>query len=676
MTWICKNCNSNNDDSLEKCELCGCTEKLETTVFKRVLTRQKALELDTVSGTVIIPSIYNVIGSRAFEDNKTITTVVLHDEVESINRQAFKDCTNLKNVVCEGKLSYIGPTAFKNCRALKEKPTAKSVDESAFNMDDYSSHDVRADIDDTFFSHLRMPSSIKRYYDEYYRNKTIAKALTVVIPIISFVLGQFLQYFLYFKTGRVLVLDSIFSSIPLVVLCVSTVFCLVSNAHVIIRSWKLADDNKVLHSVMYLIISSLFFATVPCIAGFVGIVATSAISFLCSNDNAEKIPFLTILISCVLGLVYMWLRYNSTAEGLFFTRFIRLIDADPNRVKIYLGIATAAGVVAAILMMAGIFLLDDLSNAYIILIPFCTLMLLIPAMAIPGLLIYSAIVTALIKNDDTHLKRDIVVILSIIALTLGAFGIFCGAYKSKTKSVYDYRTIKIGTFSEASSRLDEDIVALDISNVSPGEDGNLVTGEHCKTLVLVSDYKTTFSLTIKTSAEKIFLFNVNIDGGGLVLSAQDVEIKLYGQNYIKGEDGIAGETGKSGMDGKAAIYGKNIEFSGKGTITLVAGNGGKGSIGIKGENGSFFGKGGRGGTGGKGGNSGYVIDCEKVTESEFSGNIILKKGKAGIGGDGGAGGDGGFLGSDGPNGYKGTDGEAEDYCSGELNIDEKRVKRV
>lgn len=248
--------------------------------------------------------------------------------------------------------------------------------------------------------------------------------------------------------------------------------------------------------------------------------------------------------------------------------------------------------------------------------------------------------------------------------------------KQKTYTLSDYEIVSISSFQDFRQYLNEEVIAMNISKVSESDVATIITGENCKTLVLVSDHNKKFSLTIKTSAKKIILSDVNINYGGLVLDAEKAEIKLYGRNSIMGETGKSGTTGKDGEDGKAAIIGKDITFTGKGRITLIAGNGGTGGVGEKGSKGSFTGSGGKGGTGGKGGNSGYTIDCECVEANYFSGKITLKKGYAGSGGNGGPGGDGGFFGWSGQKGDRGERGEVADYCSGKITIDDKRIKKA
>ena len=144
MPWICKECGSNNDDSISECEVCGCTEKFvpiapapstsSSSTARVILTAAKAALLPISDGVVSIPKPYNIIGAHAFEGNLAITTVIMHDDMFGIYREAFKNCKNLKNVIFSGVLDTIGPEAFYNCD-LSSRPAAKSVDGSAFSKD-------------------------------------------------------------------------------------------------------------------------------------------------------------------------------------------------------------------------------------------------------------------------------------------------------------------------------------------------------------------------------------------------------------------------------------------------------------------------------------------------------------------------------------------------------------
>ncbi|MBR2966466.1 MAG: leucine-rich repeat protein [Clostridia bacterium] len=136
MTWICADCNSNNEDSAVECEVCGGTTHAvieKAVVEKLTLTPAKAKALPMAGGGVVyVPGEYTVIGAHAFEGRIFLRKIVLHSEVTHINKHAFKNCYALTAVVGYERLERIGEEAFYNCKSLVERPTAKSVASNAF----------------------------------------------------------------------------------------------------------------------------------------------------------------------------------------------------------------------------------------------------------------------------------------------------------------------------------------------------------------------------------------------------------------------------------------------------------------------------------------------------------------------------------------------------------------
>ena len=72
-----------------------------------------------------IPSTYNglpvkVISSKAFYENKKITSVTIGNNVEEILSSAFYQCSNLESIALNEGLKYIRTNAFGNCEKLTE----------------------------------------------------------------------------------------------------------------------------------------------------------------------------------------------------------------------------------------------------------------------------------------------------------------------------------------------------------------------------------------------------------------------------------------------------------------------------------------------------------------------------------------------------------------------------
>ena len=131
MAWVCKICSSNNEDASKVCIICD-TPKMDKCIC--TLTRQRVLELH-LSGDVVIPEQFNVIGECAFKDRLDIRTVIAHDNVEKIEKQAFAGCSNLEKVVAKN-LNSIQSQAFLNCVKLTSisRPIAKHIASDAFHL--------------------------------------------------------------------------------------------------------------------------------------------------------------------------------------------------------------------------------------------------------------------------------------------------------------------------------------------------------------------------------------------------------------------------------------------------------------------------------------------------------------------------------------------------------------
>lgn len=161
-----------------------------------------------------------------------------------------------------------------------------------------------------------------------------------------------------------------------------------------------------------------------------------------------------------------------------------------------------------------------------------------------------------------------------------------------------------------------------------------------------------------------------------------VSLDIVGKNYIEASsalmpnpsgylvDGLIsgsssdylrkrGMDGFPGLNGGTCVNGFNLEFSGEGKLTLVAGSGSNGTDATKGADSSSGVFAGSGGNGGYGGNSGFCIFASVFT-CNVKGELILIGGNGGVGGNGGIGGKSVTSAYDGANGEKGADGIAED----------------
>ncbi len=115
--WQCKYCDSWNSDEEKFCPIC---DKSRQYSYVMTLTKKRVDKLG-LTGEVVIPKDFNVIGKEAFKSRTDITAVVLHSRVTKIEQEAFSGCINLKEVKCEGELVSISSKAFANCLSLDPK---------------------------------------------------------------------------------------------------------------------------------------------------------------------------------------------------------------------------------------------------------------------------------------------------------------------------------------------------------------------------------------------------------------------------------------------------------------------------------------------------------------------------------------------------------------------------
>ena len=149
-------------------------------------------------------------------------------------------------------------------------------------------------------------SSLPRSYSTYSHSgyNISSKILSILLPIIAFIIGQIVLYVLYIINGTVLLVDIVFPEIPILVLYISSGCGVISIIHIIIRSWKWADDDGLGYCWAYIIISCLFFAIIPVIAGFLGIIISIGIAWCIEEAEEERIPWV-IAIPAVIFAIFV-----------------------------------------------------------------------------------------------------------------------------------------------------------------------------------------------------------------------------------------------------------------------------------------------------------------------------------------------------------------------------------
>ena len=65
-----------------------------------------------------IPNSVTIIGNRAFQECKNLTSIIIPNGVEAINNGAFWDCTGLTSIILPNTVTSIGINAFRSCTNL------------------------------------------------------------------------------------------------------------------------------------------------------------------------------------------------------------------------------------------------------------------------------------------------------------------------------------------------------------------------------------------------------------------------------------------------------------------------------------------------------------------------------------------------------------------------------
>ena len=132
MGWICKNCSTFNSDTNSQCYVCDTINKTDK-ICTLTVTKVKKLRL---SGHVVVPAEFNVIGEAAFKGRKDIYSITLHKDVKKIGKEAFAGCTNLTKIFYENKLATVSTKAFADCTSLpvSQRVKARYVSDDAYHI--------------------------------------------------------------------------------------------------------------------------------------------------------------------------------------------------------------------------------------------------------------------------------------------------------------------------------------------------------------------------------------------------------------------------------------------------------------------------------------------------------------------------------------------------------------
>ena len=108
-------------------------------LFNKNKTELIQYPIGNTKETYSIPNSVNIIGVKAFEGCKSLTSVTIPNSVTSICGYAFKDCVSLISITIPNGVTSIGYVAFYNCSSLKSVMIAKSVKSIASGAFSYCS---------------------------------------------------------------------------------------------------------------------------------------------------------------------------------------------------------------------------------------------------------------------------------------------------------------------------------------------------------------------------------------------------------------------------------------------------------------------------------------------------------------------------------------------------------
>lgn len=235
-----------------------------------------------------------------------------------------------------------------------------------------------------------------------YVEETISKTFGIAIPIVLFVVGQIIQYFLFITEKTVFIMDNIIGETPVAVLIVSTILCAVSTVMTVINSYKIADDSAFAGNWSLSIIVGLLNVIIPSVFAFVGVIALGLITYFKCEIEEEKIPAVAIIMSFIAGQVLLYVPYVKTGNVFVLSNLINQTEAGSFNLLVFLIITTVIGFAASVIMSKVGFDLvakDKEGSALISVIPFSVVMVICPSIVSILGLVYSVIILIFRKKD-------------------------------------------------------------------------------------------------------------------------------------------------------------------------------------------------------------------------------------------------------------------------------------
>lgn len=299
MSWVCPMCSTNNEEFESKCIVCEYERALDKIC---TLTYNKVQKLG-LSGNVVIPKEFNVVGEGAFKGRTDIYSVTIHDSVRKISKEAFSDCTNLKSIVCSHELETVGTKAFAECVSLpiSERVKSKYIAKDAYSVTNKSN--VKSNSFST--THKSTVSDIS-YFGEDNSKKKIARILLLILATLILLPFVYL-FFMFFNRGLNNEI-SIFIGVAIFFLFIVSIYfrCTNKDAKDFFRKTKIIIALVALF-ILYVIFvvskNSLYLLT----AFFSSALLTSELLCLGKLIRKKEYKFIAILICfIIINSVFIW----------------------------------------------------------------------------------------------------------------------------------------------------------------------------------------------------------------------------------------------------------------------------------------------------------------------------------------------------------------------------------
>lgn len=249
-----------------------------------------------------------------------------------------------------------------------------------------------------------------------YKEDDISKTFGIALPIVLYIVGQIVQYYLFLTAQTALFMDSILVDTPLTVVIISTVLNVATTIMTAINCYKMADDGEFCSCWLFGIGVGLLNVVAPCVFGYVGIIAIGIITYLKVNCDEEWIPTIGVIASFIIGQIFIYVPYVRTGDVFVLSNLIIKNEAYSFNVVAFLIVTTIFGFVASILMSyLGHKLMkeDKAVNANASIVPFSILMIICPTIISILGLVY-AIILLIIKKKKWYMKLAIPLMILFI----------------------------------------------------------------------------------------------------------------------------------------------------------------------------------------------------------------------------------------------------------------------